>query len=735
MKAILAFLLTVVMIVAGGCSSRTVAPAAVKLEFSERSYVSYMGDFLPGTPPDGMEYVAQQGYIAMYFNAKTAAFMLEDMRTRERFYSALVAPDATLQESSPLIVTDLNYEDGQTKEVFGANAVVTTQKTKNGFQAWYAFQEEQFAIPVEYCLLEDGFRIHIQSDRIVERSADHHVAAVTVLPFFYAQIGRPNGFILVPDGSGAIMRLDGDKSNYAPYEGKLYGDSYLTVPDYQSAVAEDCLLPFMGLQGEKGGFLAMAETGASHGSVLAALEGQDVNASHVGFRFDLRVQQETFIGDPQSYTSKSVIVSQEGDIQLSDFSVRYFLLNSTPDTGLKEMAAVARNVVADRVGELKSSPDSAMYLSTLGAYITEEPVVGFRVKVSKPVTSFAQASTMINQLRRNGLEYLSLIYTGYNRDALRGKITGNLKPDMAVGSVKDMENLSKTVGDGRLFMAVNPVTLRTDGNGFTAGRSTIRDLTLKSVKLYRYQRNTTHADRDNPFYLLKTDVATTTLLQAESWLRDTLPTAGLLIEDYGNKLYGDYGENGYNREQALQHIRETLKDMSGRAPICTEQAYYEAAMYSSVILNVPESSSGYDVFDESVPFYQMVLSGTRKIVSRPINNAGNTQRAMLDCVRTGMIPHFELIAGEENLLGEHGVNRFYAASFEAWEPKITDIYKRYKMVYSAINGLTFEDYHMVQDGVYRLIYAGGVELLVNGSTQDVQVDGCTVAAGDFSLVA
>lgn len=211
----------------------------------------------------------------------------------------------------------------------------------------------------------------------------------------------------------------------------------------------------------------MAEAGASAGNVIASVEGQDASASRVCFRFDLRKQQEAHIGNPDSTTAKTVLVNEEGPITLQDVSVRYFLLDSTPETGLKEMAEIARNIVDDQSVVVAAAPDNEVYLTTLGGYTAENPILGFRAKTTKTVTSFEMAAEMISRLREKGVDRAALIYTGYNRAELRGGIIGVPKPDGAVGSVSELTALAELLGPQGLLMEVNPVEFRNDGQGFS----------------------------------------------------------------------------------------------------------------------------------------------------------------------------------------------------------------------------------------------------------------------------
>ncbi len=733
MKQVCAGILAVLLLLLTGCAPEGTAPPAVSASFPEQTYISYSGGCQPGPAPEGMELAARRGYVAMFFDPQTADFILEDMRTGQRYYSISPKGDGTAQERSHLLVSDVDNENNSLRTKYSVNATVTAQKTVNGFQAWYAFMEEKYAIPVEYSLCEDGLRVRIRSDQILEQG-NYRVFSVSVLPFFFAQSGYPEGFILVPDGSGALIRLDADKAAYSPYTATLYGDPYLAPADYVSSVTESCLLPFIGMQGTAGGFLAMAENGAANGNITAAAEGQDASCSHAYFTFDLRRRQNAVIGSSESASAKTVVINEEGPITAGEISVRYFLLDSTPQNGLAKMAGVARSIVSDQAGELSAPAASALYLTTLGGFTAEQPVLGFRTKVTRPVTSFGEASDMLDRLHQAGADQISLIYTGYNRDFLRGKLTEKLRPDSRVGTLKELSALAEQLGAQRLLLMADPVLFRNDGGGVSKSRSAIRDLNQEAVLRYPYKRNTFQADKDAGSYLLKTDQAAAVVKDAAAWLGEELPSAGLLIAGFGEMLYGDYSRGGYTREQALQNVRDTLRQMAADGPVSTREAYYDAALYSSVIVNVPGSSSGYDVLDENVPFYQMVFSGKRQLVSRPINWSGDPEQAFLNCLRFGLVPHYELIAQEQELPGAYGLQSFHAAAYSAWGTVIAEHCRQYLPVLEAINGREILDYQTVREGLYQLTYSGGIRLLVNQSAEAVQVGGHTVEAGSFAVI-
>lgn len=736
MKArICILLLAVLLVLQTGCASTvSVAPPEAIEVYVKDGYISYEGVFTPGPAPEGMEFVAQRGYTALYFDPTTADFALEDMRSGERYFSIPADNEGgSRRERSALVVEDM--EDGFTNvnSKMSAIAKVSAQKTQNGFQAWYVFQEERYAIPVEYSLCEDGFRVRVLCDKIQEQG-NFKVCSVSILPFLYAQGESSDGFILAPDGSGALMRLDKDKSELKSYSAPLYGDDYISSALYVTSVTEDCLLPFMGIQSATGGLLGMAEANAAYAGVSVTAKGQDSSYAHAGFYFTLRHRQEVVLGTANTSNSRVATILEKGPIKAKTVSVRYFLLNSTPDTGLSQMAEVARAVAKDQAGVIKAASDSALYLTTLGGYTAKRSVMGFQTLVTEPVATLEETVAMIEKLQKAGVDRLSLIYEGYNQSQLRTGLSHDITPDKKIGSLTDLQALSELLGQERLLLTVNPVTFRQDGKGIKINYHATRDMNLSVVKWNAYKRNTLHADEASTFQFLKIPQVNALIEKQIASLQQNGIGAGLLFENLGEMFYSDYSDNGYNRLQTVQNTADTLKALSQKQAVKTTSASYPAALYSSVITEVPDSGSGYDLFDESVPFYQMVFAGDRQLVSRPLNISGDSNRAFLNCLATGMTPHYELLPDTLSMPGTEQVDSFYAADYADWGDEVIARYQQYLPVYDAIRGQSLVNYRQLRAGVCELTYENGTRILVNRTQTEETVGSHTVAANDFTLV-
>ncbi len=729
-----------------GCSSSgtvdSLPPVTVSYETS--AVVEYTGTFTPTAAVEGMELVAQKGYTALYADMATGNFAVEDMRTGVVYHSAVpgaetdeLATNAEIKKmQSTLLLTVLGDGSNVTRTLNSYKSAyeqgeVRVQKTDDGIQIWYLFGEEKLAIPVEISLCEDGFRARVLCDHIKEQGTTE-IYGISVLPYMFAQPGNQDGYMLVPDGSGSLIYLRSQKESYGNYRATLYGEEYLTVKDYSPSVGENLLLPMIGMQAANGAFLAVAEKGAEYGIVNAAPDGLTNQYNNVYFGFTTRNRQTSTIGAEGSFYSTTVTVNQEGPIGIGDISVRYYLLDSQPANGLQKMAEVGRSLAA-REATVQSPASSPLYLSVLGSYPTTKSIGGVRVDTVEVTSSVEDTAAMLAELKAANVKDPTVLYSGFEKGDSKGQISASLKVLSKVGSYGSLSTLSEQLGSDRLYLSYDPVIFSKSSSAASNRTDVVLDLSLNACVLPVYKRSTLFPDNQaDTRYLLKMTRALSLVEQVSSGLAEKLPETGLLVENWGDMLYADYSENGYGRNQAAQAVADTLRKTGDKLSVATSNANWYAAVVSSVIVDVPSGSNRYLLLDEDVPFYQMVLGGTRQIVSRPLNATGEPEKAFLEAIKCGMVPQMEVVNASATQLKDSGLDTFYGAVFTDWKDFIVEKYVLYAPLYEAIRGQAMADFQILAKGVYQITYANGTEVLVNQSAYPYEWNTKTVAAAGFA---
>ena len=344
-------------------------------EFASKKIFDAVSINEPSEAPEGMELIAKKGYLAMFLNKTNAEFAIEDLRDNTMWYSNPIdREEDTIAKGSPknelssqLVVVDVNTEKNITKT---RNSLIGSLNKKglkvevndSGFTAIYDFPEYKYTIPVTFTLLEDSFKATIETDKIKEYG-DLKVFTVGILPVFGAQNSDQEGYILLPDGSGSVIDFNNGRSNYATYRAAIYGRDYI-FPQYTVAsVAQNSILPVIGLQHENHGFVSIIEQGASMAYANARVAKQQSNYNITYFDFDIRASQNAVLGVDSS--QRQVLIYDDGPIDAGTISVRYFP-TGVDKAGYAGMASVVREYLIKQYDMKANTPDDAtLYLSLI----------------------------------------------------------------------------------------------------------------------------------------------------------------------------------------------------------------------------------------------------------------------------------------------------------------------------------------------------------------------------------
>lgn len=696
----------------------------------------------------GMEPVAQAGHCAMYADMSTGLFAIEDLRTGKVFHSALApgTEDAYAQDVyrnwlySQVIITTVDPESGSVSSDNSYIAVVkkdaqSVERLDDGIRVTYRFLKKAITLAVEYRLLEDGFYAAVDTDRIAEEGTEY-LYNIKLLPMFGAAAGSEDGFLLIPDGSGAQI-LFGDKRAWGaqPYRAHVYGNDAMLVAEQKSSDAETVTLPAVGLSDGTGGFLAVADCGEAYAYVDASAARQ-MTGYHMGFfDFDVRLSENAVIGDIRSWNYRKVVSYDKGAISLGTLAVRYFLLDGT-ENDLVGMAGVLRGcLLAQRTAPVHTADAAPLVLRVLCGTKKRTSVLGIPVERDLAVTTADGASRMVERLRQDGVSAVRLCLDGWSDEQLGGRLTTRTDIASFLGPEKDWDALAEKLRQdgGGLYLDTVLSRYTKSGAGYSRDRSAIRDINGAVVALPRYRRDVYYPDASG---------TTDRLLQAglsARALQDLAAAAeksgrGLVLSDIGTLLGSDYGSGGLRRGAAADCLAAAVSAAAGQTELYGEGVNWYVLREMDALLSAADTASLYPAVSRAVPFLQLVLRGVMDVVSRPINTAGNTEHAFLFCLATGQIPAYQVAADMPASWRDTDADDCYAADLSAWYPDIVRQYRAFSAVFAATKGAAVTDLQMQDGGVIVTVYDNGVRTVVNTGARPVTVDGIDVPASDYILL-
>ena len=185
--------------------------------------------------------VAESGNLRLSVNLSTCAVALWNGADGSRWDTNPVDPQedaytggAVLNDiRSQLVVT---YYDHQKNTATIGSYLASVlrrsfeiRKIADGVRVTYNFsrETEQFSIPLEYRLRDGALDIRIPVKDIKERG-EARISEIQVLPYFLRGGNGEEGYLLIPDGSGALIDFSVPRPHAAPYKQKVYGRDLAT---------------------------------------------------------------------------------------------------------------------------------------------------------------------------------------------------------------------------------------------------------------------------------------------------------------------------------------------------------------------------------------------------------------------------------------------------------------------------------------------------------------------------
>ena len=137
-----------------------------------------------------------------------------------------------------------------------------------------------------------------------------------------------------------------------------------------------------------------------------------------------------------------------------------------------------------------------------------------------------------------------------------------------------------------------------------------------------------------------------------------------------------------------------------------------------------------DVYDEDIPFYQMVMHGVKSYGTSAVNASATPEETVLLAIASGSSLHFDMIGEETSTLKDTVLDGLYYASAESWTDYAAQSYAFSKAVLSGLGDQTITGYERKGD-VITTTYENGTVVETDLAKQIVTVDGTAYAMADY----
>lgn len=694
--------------------------------------------------------VAENDRLELHYDTVESQIILKDKLTQEEWRST---PDDIAQDKRATGVNKINrqsdlivqyhntsYVTDQVNSYTGAikKGDFTWELIENGVAIRYYFPKQGFVIPVQYVLEEDCLAASIISEGIEEEvwedpdtdpEKKQSVMNVALLPFMGAAGSDDEGYLIIPDGSGALIHFNNGRTGAAIYQQDVYGrDDALTIRK-AATTTYDVNMPLFGIVRNGRALMAVVENGDYQAQLNAMVNGQLTGYSNAYFAVQyIHMEANTIM--PGSEHSTDVMLPTNTFRDMGNFTVRYYPLAAENAT-YADVAAAYRA----QLGLKESIADAAtQQLEMVASIPSIDTFLGVPYESVRVLTSYEQAAQTLRDFAAEGLNDLTLRYTGWSKQSVRGKMVTGLDLDNRLGGKKAFDGLRQAVKEtsAEMVLAVDLIDIYEDGNGYWSLFAATNSVNSTAKQVPEFLQSTGYQDPEGkPWYLLSPDKVP----EAARKLAENLSgqVDGVSLSMLGNTVYSSFGKTGISRTSAGMYWQQALETLSGKIQtLSAKTASAYAFPYIEQVDATPCASSRFEVTDMEIPFYQMVTHGAMVLYTEPANEDGNVRKALLRAIEYGMYPSWRVIAGDTALLSGTDYASWHAASLDAWREEIKNT-AAWMAPLGVYAGMQMTGHEQVTATLSVTTYANGDMVLVNYGSEDAEHLGVTVPALRYAI--
>jgi len=585
-------------------------------------------------------------------------------------------------------------------------------------------------VPLEYTL-EDGTLVAKVSIDEIEHPEGIYIHQIQLLEFFGAADTEEQGYIFVPDGSGSLIYLNNGKETYRSYEIRVYGNDN-AIPRseiiYEPYYAH---FPVFGLkQGDKA-FFAVIEDADAYSVIKADVSGRVNNYNNVFSEFTLISKHDLRLDDK---STRSVPIYQK-EYYHGDIKIRYgFLLDD--DSSYSGMARYYQNYLVKK-GILKSKSRTEgipFYLELTGAVDSVRSILGVPVRVTESLTTYKQAASIIQKLKDAGIGNINMRYNGWFNGGVSHNYPSSIRFERKLGGRKQFEKLTEflTTNNIGFYPRVDFQYVKESGlfDGFSGRLHAVRLINRETAKVYKYCVATFQQLKDKGFrYILRPDrIAVLVGRFLRQYLKYDI--TGIDIAALASEINSDFNENRFiDRQRSMDMVMEGLDIISDSGlSIMADKPNSSTLSHIGHALNSPMYNNGINITDESIPFYQMVLSGYVSFAGEPINLSTRPSKSILKTIETGGGIYYSWIYEDNNIVKGTEYDYLYSVSYEKWIDEGISLYHELNDALGDSCGTRILSHEKLMDGVYKTTFETGKQVIVNYNKYEVNAGGQPVAA-------
>lgn len=708
--------------------------------------------------PKGFSMAARNEALALYVNRKDGRIILHDLAADYSWHSNPQAADKKAKGAhrqallSQIILTYANERGTSLSAASAAEAVkqggLQIDLTDDGFSAAYDFVKPRLRVRLVYQLRADHLSVSLPVSGLEAYPNEdgsenlNSVTSVDILPAFGSGGPGDEGWLLVPDGSGALIRFNNGVTSMMEYSASLYGkdagvEGQVGLSAAQAIQArtleQTARLPVFATRIEEAdgrGLLGIITQNDAKAAILA--RGANLTSYNYAWsRFRVR-NGGSMMMNSKEFGASVIGVSEREGLTTGSYEVRYYPL-SGEKASCAGMAGVYRDYLLKEQGLARRVAEGQypLYLELYGQVKKAAQLLGIPYTKTVDLTTVGDIRDLTGRL---GVDQCVVRYAHWSPGSYYEKIPLDARLSASLGSMAEMKALADELEDrgGGLYPAADLINVYQEGRGYWA----IRDAVLTPVNSPQMQFEMNYANK-----AANLNVPPWTLLSPARFVQfyarffrsfEQTGLPGLALDAIADVCSSDNRSGGTGRGEVPALAAAVLRRTDRRLMLSGGNAY--AATLASHLLTTPAGSSGYSLADETVPFYQMVFHGYVPYGIGLANHSADPEAFLLRCLEYGASPQYAFVARNAKELADSRLVWLYSPDFTVWEEAVRSGYQRLHEVLAPLARLEITAHENLPGQVSMTEYGGRTRVYVNHARQEAQAEGHVIPARSFVVV-
>ena len=179
--------------------------------------------------------------------------------------------------------------------------------------------------------------------------------------------------------------------------------------------------------------------------------------------------------------------------------------------------------------------------------------------------------------------------------------------------------------------------------------------------------------------------------------------------------------------KTISKLHDTLE--SG---ILADGANAYALPYVSHITNVPMTSSRFDLFNEDIPFYQIVMHGIIPYSTTAVNGDADSGNTSSYGCGYGKLSDYDMLYEETSILKDTEFDIYYYANYANWTETAAAEYRLIQPMLENVSESTITGYEVENDGKYiTTSYSNGTVIKVDFEEKTIDFNGKVTDLKDY----